>query len=51
VLDDQTVAELNAASEIDLGHPYSMVGWEMQLNLGYAGMFDQLEIPRYPFSR
>lgn len=50
-LDKQTIEELDEASKIDLGHPYSMVGWEMQLDLGYAGMFDQLDIPGYPFTR
>lgn len=47
----ETVAELDAASAIDLGHPYQMVGWEMQMALGYAGMFDQIEIPSWPFPR
>lgn len=50
-LDDETLAALDDASAIDLGHPYQMVGWEMQMSLGYAGMFDQIEIPRYPFAR
>ncbi|WP_068072344.1 aldo/keto reductase [Novosphingobium lentum] len=50
-LDGATMAELDAASAIDLGHPYQMVGWEMQMALGYGGMFDQLQIPGYPFPR
>lgn len=50
-LDLETIAELDAASAIDLGHPYSMVGWDMQKALGYNGMFDQIEIPGYPFAR
>ena len=48
-LDAETLAELDAASAIDLGHPYQMVDWEMQRSLGYAGMFDQIEIPGFPF--
>lgn len=50
-LDAATIAELDAISAFDLGHPYQMVGWEMQRMLGYAGMFDQIEIPGYPFAR
>ncbi|MCW1432323.1 aldo/keto reductase [Novosphingobium sp. JCM 18896] len=50
-LDATTRAELDEASRIDLGHPYQMVGWEMQMALGYGGMFDQIEIPGYPFAR
>ena len=48
-LDAATIAQLDAASAIDLGHPYQMVGWEMQMALGYGGMFDQIEVPGYPF--
>lgn len=50
-LDSATLAELDLASAIDMGHPYQMVGWEMQMALGYGGVFDQIEIPRYPFAR
>lgn len=50
-LDAAVMAELDEASRIDLGHPYQMVGWEMQLALGYAGMFENIEIPGYPFAR
>ena len=50
-IDADSMAELDAASAIDLGHPYQMVGWDMQLALGYAGMFEQIEIPGYPFTR
>jgi aryl-alcohol dehydrogenase-like predicted oxidoreductase len=41
--------ELDEASAIDLGHPYSMVGWEMSMALGYGGMFDDIEIKGFPF--
>ena len=50
-LADDALTELDAASAIDLGHPYQMVGWEMQMALGYAGMFDQIDIPSWPFRR
>lgn len=50
-IDADTMAELDAASAIDLGHPYHMVGWDMQVALGYAGMFEQIDIPGYPFNR
>lgn len=50
-LDPATISELDEASAIDLGHPYHMVGWEMQMGLGYNGMFDQIDIPNYPFAR
>jgi aryl-alcohol dehydrogenase-like predicted oxidoreductase len=43
------LGELDAASAIDLGHPYAMVGWEMAMALGYGGMFDEIDIPLYPF--
>jgi len=49
-LPPETIADLDKISAIDLGHPYNMVGWEMQTALGYAGMFDQIEKPSfYPF--
>ena len=51
VLDDSTLAELDKASAFDVGHPYSMAHWEMQLALGYGGMFDQIDIPKYPSAR
>ena len=50
-LPPEMIAELDAASAIDLGHPYQMVGWEMQMTLGYGGMFDRLDIPNWPFPR
>ena len=49
-LEPAVIAELDKASAIDLGHPYQMVGWEMQMALGYAGMFEKIDMPRfYPF--
>jgi diketogulonate reductase-like aldo/keto reductase len=51
VLDEATLKELDQASAFDLGHPYSMVDWEMQKTLGYGGMFDQIDMPYYPSGR
>ncbi len=51
VLSIADMAELDAATRIDLGHPYAMVGWEMAMTLGYGGMFDAIDIPRFPFDR
>jgi aryl-alcohol dehydrogenase-like predicted oxidoreductase len=48
VLDAAVIAELDAASAFDLGHPYSMLHWEMSMTLGYGGMFDKIDIPRFP---
>lgn len=45
VLDADTLAELDAASSFDLGHPYSMLEWDMSMALGYGGMADQIDIP------
>ena len=39
---------LDAVSAPDWGHPYSMLEWEMPMALGYAGMFDQIDIPNFP---
>jgi aryl-alcohol dehydrogenase-like predicted oxidoreductase len=50
-MDHDTLKELDEASAVDLGHPYQMVGWEMQMALGYAGMFEQIDIKSYPFER
>lgn len=47
-LDRSTLNELDEASAFDLGHPYQMAGWEMQQNLGYAGMLDRIDVPDYP---
>jgi aryl-alcohol dehydrogenase-like predicted oxidoreductase len=47
-LPDDAVAELEDASRFDAGHPYSMLDWDMPMALGYAGMFDDLDIPRFP---
>src|SRR5699024_460730 len=46
--DDATLAELDEASAFDAGHPYSMLGWDMPMALGYAGMFDQIDIKNFP---
>jgi aryl-alcohol dehydrogenase-like predicted oxidoreductase len=50
-LDDATIAELDDASAFDLGHPYSMLNWDMSMALGYGGMFDRIDIPRFPTRR
>ncbi len=42
------LARLNAVSAFDAGHPYSMLNWDMPMTLGYAGLFDQIDIPRFP---
>jgi len=48
VLAEAIVDELDAVSEIDLGHPYSMLHWDMPMTLGYAGMFDSIDIANFP---
>lgn len=50
-LDAATLAELDKASSFDLGHPYSMLEWDMPMSLGYGGMFEQIDIPLFPLSR
>ncbi len=50
-LDAATLAELDQASAFDAGHPYSMLDFDMQIALGYGGMFDRIDIPRFPSSR
>ena len=45
------LAELNAASAFDAGHPYSMLSWDMPMALGYGGMFENIDIPDFPFAR
>jgi aryl-alcohol dehydrogenase-like predicted oxidoreductase len=47
-LDAQTMAELDAASAFDLGHPYNMLEWDMPMALGYGGMVDSIDIPNLP---
>lgn len=47
----EDMATLDRVSAIDLGHPYQMVGWEMQMALGYGGMFDRIDISAWPFPR
>lgn len=51
VLDAATLAELDQASAFDAGHPYSMLSFDMQIALGYGGMFDRIDMPRFPSSR
>jgi aryl-alcohol dehydrogenase-like predicted oxidoreductase len=48
LLPPDVLGELDALSAFDLGHPYSMLKWDMSMSLGYGGMFDQLDIPRFP---
>ncbi|MGE6694753.1 aldo/keto reductase [Sphingobium limneticum] len=48
ILPEAAMANLNAASAFDAGHPYSMLNWDMPMALGYAGMFDQIDIARFP---
>lgn len=45
------VAELDQASRYDAGHPYSMLDWDMPMALGYAGMFDEIDIRNFPRSQ
>lgn len=45
------IAELDSASSIEMGHPYNMLQWDMPMALGYGGMFDEIEIPAFPFDR
>lgn len=51
VLDAATLAELDRASAFDAGHPYSMLDFDMQIALGYGGMRDSIDIPRFPSAR
>lgn len=44
----KAMAELDAASAFDAGHPYSMLEWDMPMMLGYGGMFDRIDIPNFP---
>ena len=50
-LDGQALAELDEISAFDKGHPYNMLDWDMPISLGYGGMFDQIDIPRFPGRR
>lgn len=45
------LAELNAASAFDAGHPYSMLSWDLPMAMGYGGMFENIDIPDFPFAR
>jgi aryl-alcohol dehydrogenase-like predicted oxidoreductase len=51
ILSDETLAALDAASVFDTGHPYNMLQWDMPIALGYGGMFDKIDIPRFPGRR
>lgn len=51
VLDSATLAELDQASAFEAGHPYNMLEWDMPMSLGYGGMFDQLDLRRFPGRR
>lgn len=44
-LDPKIITELDAASDFDRGHPYSMLEWDMPMALGYGGMVDRIDIP------
>jgi aryl-alcohol dehydrogenase-like predicted oxidoreductase len=48
VLAPADMAELDEASRFDLGHPYSMLDMDLAMTLGYGGMFDRIDIPRFP---
>jgi len=50
-LSDEALEKLDAASAFDSGHPYNMLHWDMPMALGYGGMFDQIEIDRFPGRR
>lgn len=45
------LARLDQATAFDMGHPYSMLEWDMPMMLGYAGMRDQIDLPRFPGQR
>jgi aryl-alcohol dehydrogenase-like predicted oxidoreductase len=47
-LDEATISELDGASRFDAGHPYNMLSWDMSMSLGFAGMFDQIDVPNFP---
>ena len=51
VLSPEILARLDEASAFDLGHPYSMLEWDMPVTLAYAGMRGQIDIPRFPGQR
>lgn len=51
LLDASTLAELDQASAFEAGHPYNMLDWDMPMSLGYGGMFDQLDLRRFPGRR
>lgn len=50
-LEAAILAELDDASAFDAGHPYNMLEWDMPMTLGYGGMFDEIDIPRFPGRR
>jgi len=50
-LDTDTLATLDQASAFDLGHPYSMLEWDMPMALGFAGLRERIDIPNFPGER
>jgi len=50
-LDAETMLDLEQTAHIDLGHPYQMYYWDMSMQLGYGGMFDDIDIPDFPLPR
>lgn len=50
-LDDAVVAELDALSAFEMGHPYKLYDWDMSMLLGYGGMFERIDNPRYPLCK
>lgn len=50
-LDAATLTELDTVSTFDLGHPYSMLGWDLSMQLGYGGMRERIDIPNLPDKR
>lgn len=44
----EILERLDEVSAFDRGHPYSMLHWEMPMTLGYAGMFDDIDMPKHP---
>lgn len=50
-LDSAVILELEQASSFDLGHPYKMYYWDMSMQLGYGGMFDDMLVPDFPLPK
>lgn len=47
-LDKVVMNELDELSTFDTGHPYNMLEWDLSMQLGYGGMFQQIDIPNFP---